>query len=107
MLHNNAAFSIQSIQLFDQGGKPFGGMLNLKGLHDYLLSLPQHGYGTFAVGNIDSYCEHIASSPMRYYNGLQPLPIADSICSLTRVTILALYLHKSNAVQQEGWLTTA
>ena len=44
---------------------------------------------------------------MCYYNGKPPLPIADSICSLTRASPFgSLNLHKSNAAQwKAGWLT--
>ncbi len=39
---------------------------------------------------------------MCYYNGKPPFPIAGSICSLTRVFQMALYLHKSNVAQWEA-----
>ena len=62
MLHDDPGFAVQGMQLVCQQRNAFGCVLYLEWFHDHFASLTQHGHGASAVGNIDSYCEHIASS---------------------------------------------
>lgn len=88
MLHDDPDLAIQCMQLCSQVGKTICGMRNLVRLCHHRSSGTNYSDSTSTVGNIDPYCEYVESSRCVVTMAFSFLPIADSNCSLTRVTTM-------------------
>jgi hypothetical protein len=105
VLHDDPRLTAQCVQSFGQRGEAIGSVLNLERLDcDIRLGL-EYGNSTSGIGNINTYSEHKESSYDITTAAEPPLPIADSICSLTRATVSGALPAQIERRTMEGWLT--